>query len=75
MTTPTYYILGYKSDLKEQLQALYGKYNKERVPPKSDIPLIKKALKEKDASLQILNEKGDILASIRIPKEKHVTIL
>ncbi|AWD65297.1 MULTISPECIES: sensor histidine kinase [Priestia] len=70
LTTPTYYILGYKSDLKDQLYALYAKYNKQSVPPKSDIPLIKKALKEKDASLQILNEKGDILASIRMPKEK-----
>ncbi|MDD1514970.1 sensor histidine kinase [Priestia megaterium] len=70
LTTPTYYILGYKSDLKDQLYALYAKYNKQSVPPKSDIPLIKKALKEKDASLQILNEKGDILASIRMSKEK-----
>lgn len=70
LTTPTYYILGYKSDLKDQLYALYAKYNKQNVPPKSDIPLIKKALKEKDASLQILNEKGDILASIRMSKEK-----
>ncbi|MGG2090433.1 HAMP domain-containing sensor histidine kinase [Priestia aryabhattai] len=70
LTTPTYYILGYKSDLKEQLYALYSKYHKESVPPKSDIPLIKKALKEKNASLQILNDKGDILASIRMPKEK-----
>ncbi|WP_426629805.1 sensor histidine kinase [Priestia megaterium] len=70
LTTPTYYILGYKSDLKEQLYALYANYNKEGVPPKSDIPLIKKALKEKDASLQILNDKGDILASIRMSKEK-----
>ncbi|MCU7740926.1 sensor histidine kinase [Priestia megaterium] len=70
LTTPTYYILGYKSDLKDQLYALYVEYNKQSVPPKSDIPLIKKALKEKDASLQILNEKGDILASIRMSKEK-----
>ncbi|MDR7245738.1 sensor histidine kinase [Priestia megaterium] len=70
LTTPTYYILGYKSDLKEQLYALYAKYNRESVPPKSDISLIKKALKEKDASLQILNDKGDILASIRMSKEK-----
>ncbi|MGB8268272.1 MAG: HAMP domain-containing sensor histidine kinase [Priestia megaterium] len=70
LTTPTYYILGYKSDLKDQLYALYAEYNKQSVPPKSDIPLIKKALKEKDASLQILNEKGDILASIRMSKEK-----
>ncbi|WP_230931683.1 sensor histidine kinase KdpD [Priestia sp. TSO9] len=70
LTTPTYYILGYKSDLKDQLYALYVKYNKQSVPPKSDIPLIKKALKEKDASLQILNEKGDILASIRMSKDK-----
>ncbi|MED3917009.1 HAMP domain-containing sensor histidine kinase [Priestia megaterium] len=70
LTTPTYYILSYKSDLKDQLYALYAKYNKQSVPPKSDIPLIKKALKEKDASLQILNEKGDILASIRMSKEK-----
>ncbi|WP_393960106.1 sensor histidine kinase [Priestia megaterium] len=70
LTTPTYYILGYKSDLKEQLYALYAKYNKESVPQKRDISLIKKALKEKDASLQILNDKGDILASIRMPKEK-----
>ncbi|KRD82625.1 histidine kinase [Bacillus sp. Root147] len=70
LTTPTYYILGYKSDLKEQLYALYANYNKEGVPPKSDIPRIKKALKEKDASLQILNDKGDILASIRMSKEK-----
>ncbi|SDE19206.1 hypothetical protein SAMN04487777_10856 [Priestia aryabhattai B8W22] len=70
LTTPTYYILGYKSDLKEQLYALYSKYHKESVPPKSDIPLIKKALKEKNASLQILNDKGDILASIRMSKEK-----
>ncbi|MEH7409432.1 sensor histidine kinase [Priestia megaterium] len=70
LTTPTYYILGYKSDLKDQLYALYAKYNKQNVPPKSDIPLIKKALKEKDASLQILNEKGDILDSIRMSKEK-----
>ncbi|MEB2294136.1 HAMP domain-containing sensor histidine kinase [Priestia megaterium] len=70
LTTPTYYILGYKSDLKDQLYALYVEYNKQSVPPKSDIPLIKKSLKEKDASLQILNEKGDILASIRMSKEK-----
>jgi signal transduction histidine kinase len=70
LTTPTYYILGYKSDLKDQLYAMYANYNKEGVPPKSDIPLIKKALKEKNASLQILNEKGDILASIRMSKEK-----
>lgn len=70
LTTPTYYILGYKSDLKDQLYALYVEYNKQSVPPKGDIPLIKKALKEKDASLQILNEKGDILASIRMSKEK-----
>ena len=46
---------------------------KQGVPPKSDIPLIKKALKEKDASLQILNAKGDILASIKCLKKKHVT--
>lgn len=70
LTTPTYYILGYKSDLKDQLYAMYANYNKEGVPPKSDIPLIKKALKEKNASLQILNDKGDILASIRMSKEK-----
>ncbi|KWU61163.1 sensor histidine kinase [Priestia megaterium] len=70
LTTPTYYILGYKSDLKDQLYAMYVNYNKEGVPPKSDIPLIKKALKEKNASLQILNDKGDILASIRMSKEK-----
>ncbi|MDC7723989.1 HAMP domain-containing sensor histidine kinase [Priestia megaterium] len=70
LTTPTYYILGYKSDLKDQLYALYVEYNKQSVPPKSDIPLIKKALKEKNASLQILNDKGDILASIRMSKEK-----
>ncbi|MBD8847477.1 HAMP domain-containing histidine kinase [Bacillus megaterium] len=70
LTTPTYYILGYKSDLKDQLYAMYANYNKEGVPPKSDIPLIKKALKEKNASLQILNDNGDILASIRMPKEK-----
>ncbi|MCM3796253.1 HAMP domain-containing histidine kinase [Priestia megaterium] len=70
LTTPTYYILGYKSDLKDQLYAMYVNYNKEGVPPKSDIPLIKKALKEKNASLQILNDKGDILASIRMFKEK-----
>ncbi|MHC5529103.1 sensor histidine kinase [Priestia megaterium] len=70
LTTPTYYILGYKSDLKDQLYAMYANYNKEGVPPKSDIHLIKKALKEKNASLQILNDKGDILASIRMSKEK-----
>lgn len=43
-----YYILGYKSDLKDQLYVMYVNYNKEGVFLKSDIFFIKKVLKEKN---------------------------
>ncbi|MED3881644.1 HAMP domain-containing sensor histidine kinase [Priestia megaterium] len=71
LVQPTYYILGYKNELKDQLHDLYKNYSEGGLPIKEKLPQLEKQLLSKGASLQVINNQGEVVASFRMSKTKQ----
>ncbi len=71
LVQPTYYILGYKNELKDQLYDLYKNYSQDGLPITEKVPQLEKQLLSKDASLQVINNQGKVVSSFRMSKTKQ----
>ncbi|WP_141431025.1 sensor histidine kinase KdpD [Bacillus sp. 03113] len=71
MVEPTYYILGYKNGLQQQLYTLFKEYSANGLVKKEDVPNLLTALQNKKASLQIIDQDGKLIESFGREKEKE----
>ncbi|MEK1833177.1 hypothetical protein AAAC51_42670 [Priestia megaterium] len=69
LVQPTYYILGYKNKLKDQLYDLYKNYSQGGLPITEKVPQLEKQLLNKGASLQVINNQGEVVSSFRMSQK------
>lgn len=65
---PSYYVLGYENDLRDELQNIYEKYQG-KLPNEKEQKDITQEIVKNNASLQILNSTGHIVVSFREERE------